>query len=144
MPLRVLGQKGRPGPNDRINIGVIGVGIRGKYQIGNIPPEGRVAAICDWYAPRMDFVLESENSSPYAEILKSFRENDAKECAKFQDYRQMIEKAKLDAVLIATCDHHHVQAAILACQAGLDVYVEKPLSVYIAEGRSVGQCGQEA
>jgi predicted dehydrogenase len=47
----------------------------------------------------------------------------------------MIGTAKLDAVLIAACDHHHVQAAVLACQAGLDVYVEKPLSVTIREGR---------
>src|SRR5438067_1092288 len=56
-------------------------------------------------------------------------------CAKYQDYRKMIAEAKLDAVLITACDHHHVQAAVHACQAGLDVYVEKPLSVTIREGR---------
>jgi predicted dehydrogenase len=57
----------------------------------------------------------------------------------FQDYRRMIDEAKLDAVIIATPDHHHVLAAMRACQAGLDVYVEKPLSLTIAEGRRLVQ-----
>ena len=47
----------------------------------------------------------------------------------------MIDEARLDAVIITTPDHHHVQAAMLACQAGLDVYCEKPLSLTIGEGR---------
>jgi predicted dehydrogenase len=130
-----LGLGGRPGANSRIRIGVIGVGIRGKYQIANIPPDGRVVAVCDWYAPRMDFVLSSEKTSRYAALLSRFRDEDAKACEKYQDYRKLIAEAKLDAVFITACDHHHVQAAVLACQAGLDVYVEKPLSVYIREGR---------
>src|SRR5689334_572068 len=52
VPAHVLGQPGRPGPNGRIAIGVIGIGIRGKYQIANVPPDGRVVAVCDWYTPR--------------------------------------------------------------------------------------------
>lgn len=59
--------------------------------------------------------------------------------ATFQDYRRLLDRAKskdkLDAVIIATPDHHHAQAAILALQAGLDVYLEKPLTVTIREGR---------
>jgi predicted dehydrogenase len=142
VPARVLGQPGKPGPNDRIEIGVIGVGIRGKYQIANVPPQGRVVAVCDWYTPRMDFVLEAETASPYAALLADFRAADAKTCGKFQDYRHLIDqahagKAKLDALMITSCDHHHVHAATLACQAGLDVYVEKPLSVTIREGRAL-------
>src|SRR6476619_6992076 len=65
-PAHVLGHPGRSGPNSRIAIGVIGIGIRGKYQIANVPPDGRVVAVCDWYTPRMDFVLQQENSSRYA------------------------------------------------------------------------------
>ncbi len=137
VPARVLGRPGKPGANDRIQIGVIGVGIRGKYQIANVPPQGQVAAVCDWYAPRMDFALEAETASPYAALLADFRAGDARSCAKFQDYRKLIERAKLDAVMITACDHHHVHAAILACQGGLDVYVEKPVSVTIREGRSL-------
>jgi predicted dehydrogenase len=136
-PAHALGLGGRPGANSRIAIGVVGIGIRGKYQIANIPPDGRVVAVCDWYTPRTDFVLSDEKTSRYAALLTRFREEDAKGCAKFQDYRKMIETAKLDAVFITACDHHHVQAAVLACRAGMDVYVEKPLSVYIKEGRAL-------
>jgi predicted dehydrogenase len=136
-PAYALGLGGRPGANSRIQLGVVGIGIRGKYQIANIPPDGRVVAVCDWFTPRMDFVLSNETTSRYAGLLKRFREEDAKDCAKYQDYRKMIETAKLDAVFITACDHHHVQAAMLACRAGMDVYVEKPLSVYIREGRAL-------
>ncbi len=60
VPSRLLGRPGRPGPNDRIHIGLIGTGIRGKYLIGNLPPEGRIVALCDCYAPRMAFALSNE------------------------------------------------------------------------------------
>jgi predicted dehydrogenase len=142
-PAHALGLGGRPGANDRITIGVIGIGIRGKFQIGNIPPDGRVVAVCDWYTPRMDFVLSNEKASRYAALLQRFRDEDAKGCAKFQDYRTMIETAKLDAVFITACDHHHVQAAMLACRAGMDVYVEKPLSVYVREGRALVEAAKK-
>jgi predicted dehydrogenase len=136
-PAHALGLGGRPGANSRITIGVVGIGIRGKYQIATIPPDGRVVAVCDWYEPRADFVVSNEKTSRYAAMLKRFRDEDAKGCAKFQDYRKMIESEKLDAVFVTACDHHHVQAAALACRAGMDVYVEKPLSVYVREGRAL-------
>ena len=132
---RVLGRSGVPGANDRIKIGVIGIGIRGKCLIGNVPAEGRIAAICDCCVPRMEFALSKETSSRFARPLARFRERDAESCATFQDYRKMLDRAKLDAVIIATCDHHHILAAVLACQAGLDVYLEKPLSLTVREGR---------
>lgn len=137
VPAKLLAGSGEPGPNDRINIGVIGIGIRGKYQIANIPAEGRVAAVCDWYLPRAEFVLSDETSSRYAPLLADFRERDSASCTAYQDYREMIAEADLDAVFITACDHHHCHAGVLACEAGLDVYVEKPLSVYVAEGRAL-------
>ncbi len=81
---RALGAPGRPGANERVHIGVIGVGMRGKYQIANVPSPGRVVAICDWYTPRMDFVLQPEQSSRYSRFLAPFREGDGKSCAKYQ------------------------------------------------------------
>lgn len=137
IPRTVLAQDGRPGANDRISIGVIGIGIRGKYQIANVPPAGRVTAVCDCYAPRMHFALQPETRSRYAALLARFRQEDASGCTAYQDYRELIDDRRIDAVLITACDHHHVQAAILACQAGKDVYVEKPLSVTIREGRAL-------
>ena len=49
----------------------------------------------------------------------------------------MLDRQDLDAVIVCSCDHHHVLASILACQAGKDVYCEKPLSLYIREGRAL-------
>ena len=120
-------------PNDRIRVGVIGTGVRGKYLIGNLPESARVTAICDCAASRMADTLEPKKQ--FVEVLASFRRNDATRCATYQDYRQMMDREKLDAVIIATPDHHHAQAAMLALDAGLDVYLEKPLAVTIREGR---------
>lgn len=128
-PLIVRGKS----PGDTIRIGVIGTGVRGKYLIGNLPEHVRVVAICDCATSRMAETLEPK--TPFAEVLANFRKNDAARCATYQDYRLMLDREKLDAVIIATPDHHHVQAAMLALQADLHVYLEKPISVSIREGR---------
>jgi predicted dehydrogenase len=85
-----------------------------------MPPEGRVTALCDSYRPHVEAVQKTNQHSTFAA---------------YADYRAMIDEVKLDAVVVTTPDHHHVQAAMLACQAGLDVYCEKPLSLTIGEGR---------
>ena len=121
------------GPADRIRIGVIGTGVRGKYLIGNLPKSVRVKAICDCAISRMADTLEPKEE--FAKVLAGFRENEAGRCSTHQDYRRMIDDEKLDAVIIATPDHHHAQAAMLALDAGLDVYLEKPLTATIREGR---------
>jgi predicted dehydrogenase len=123
--------------NNIVRIGVIGTGVRGKYLIGNLPPSVTVGAICDCASLRIASVMESQGE--FAKVLAHFTQADAAKCATFQDYRRLLDRArakdKLDAVIIATPDHHHAQAAILALQAGLDVYLEKPLTVTIREGR---------
>jgi hypothetical protein len=137
VPSNVLGRAGEPSANERIRIGVIGLGVRGKYLIGNLPEAARVAAICDCADWKMTETLRPKRR--FAEILARFRERDADRCATYQDYRRMLDKEKLNAVIVATPDHHHVLAATLACNAGLDVYVEKPLSLTIAEGRHLAE-----
>lgn len=122
-----------PGANEQIRVGVIGTGVRGKYLIGNLPEQARVTAICDCATSRLASTLEPTRA--FAGVLSRFREQDAERCQTYQDYRQLIDNGQLDAVIIATPDHHHVQAAMLALQAGLHVYLEKPLSVCIGEGR---------
>jgi predicted dehydrogenase len=131
-----LGTQGGTGANDRVHIGLIGTGIRGKYLIASMPDEGRVVAICDCHLPRTADTLEPRKKR-HAKLLARFRERDAGRCTAYQDYRRMLDEAELDAVMIATPDHHHVLAAMLACQRGLDLYVEKPLSLTIAEGRAL-------
>jgi len=122
------------GANERINVGVVGTGARGKYLIANLPPSVRVIAICDCANSRIAGTLQPKE--PFKTLLSRFRERDAARCATYQDYRRVFDRrAKLDAVIIATPDHHHALAATQALQAGLDVYLEKPLTVTIAEGR---------
>ena len=55
----------------------------------------------------------------------------------YDDYRKLFQRKDLTAVIVCPCDHHHVLAGILACQAGLDLYIEKPMSFYFAEGRAL-------
>lgn len=129
-----LGAGNTLGANERINVGVIGCGVRGKFLIANLPAPARVVAVCDCSLERVAGTLEPR-SKPFSEILAPFRDGDARRCRSYQDYRQLFDRERLDAVIIATPDHHHVLAAMLACQAGLDVYLEKPLSVSVLEGR---------
>ena len=135
VPQRARGAAGRPGANDRLRIGVIGVGIRGKYLIANLPPEGQVVAVCDCHLPRVADTFQARGR--FRQLLARFRDGDARSCRSHQDYRKMLDREKPDAVIIATPDHHHVLAAMLVLQAGLDVYVEKALSLTIAEGRKL-------
>lgn len=121
------------GANDRIRVGVIGTGVRGKYLIGNLPKEAEVIAICDCSEMRMGTTLNP--ASRFQTVLADFSEHAESRCSTWQDYRKMLDSVSLDAVIIATPDHHHVQAACLALLAGLDVYLEKPLSISISEGR---------
>lgn len=136
IPRHVLGGPGRTAANERIQIGVIGCGVRGKYLIGNLPQSARVISLCDCATRRIDDTLHPKGA--FSGVLQTFAETDASACSLYQDYRRMIaEETSLDAVMIATPDHHHALATILACQTGLDVYVEKPLSVTIGEGKAM-------
>jgi predicted dehydrogenase len=124
VPRHVLGFAGTPGANEQIVVGVIGVGVRGKQLIRNIkklPGKGRVAAICDCDARKVTETLQEHRA----------------EWKTYEDYRRLLEQKGLDGVMICTPHHQHVLPAMLACQAGLDVYVEKPLSNYVNEGRAL-------
>lgn len=137
VPSATMGAPGRAGPKDRVLIGVIGTGIRGKHLIGNVPDEGRVVAVCDCYLPRTADTLQPKGR--YRAVLGRFQERDAESCTAYQDFRRLLDHRPLDAVMIATPDHNHVLPAVLACQRGLHLYVEKPLSLYIAEGRILAE-----
>ncbi len=121
VPRHVLGLAGTAGANERIVLGIVGMGVRGDQLALNVPASGRVAAICDADA-RKTAAATAKHKADW-QI--------------YQDYRKLIERQDLDAVMVAACDHHHVLASILACQAGKDVYCEKPLSLYIREGRAL-------
>ena len=104
------------GANDRIGIGYIGVGRRG-LQLMGLPKEGQMVAVADIHRKRAEEVAQKRQCRPY------------------QEYRKLLECKDVDAVFVATPDHWHVLSSIHACQAGKDVYCEKPLSLTIREGR---------
>ena len=111
------------GANDRVGIGFIGYGLIGKQHITNFKksfPDVDRVAICDVYKPRLEeglAYLESPNAKAYS------------------DFRQMYENKDIDGVVVASPDHWHAMLTIMACAAGKDVYVEKPLTVFIDEGK---------
>ena len=105
------------GANDRIGIAGIGPGRQGRGLLG--VPGGRLVAVADVNLPRAQAVAQKTK------------------CKAFQDYRKMLELKDIDAVVIATPDHWHALCAIHACQAGKDVYVEKPMTLTIREGRKM-------
>ncbi len=119
IPARVLGREGGPSANEQIIIGVIGTGGRANQLIDQVPPPGRIVAAADCYLQRATDSAKRRNAK----------------WAVYQDYRQMFDKEKLDAVIVGTPDHARTLPCIRAVQAGLDVYAEKPLTVYIREGR---------
>ncbi len=109
------------GANQRVRLGVIGVGNRGT-QVSKAflaHKDVELVAVCDVYQPYLN------------RAVSTF----APKATKFADFRKMLERKDIDAVLIATPDHWHALQTIMACRAGKDVYVEKPLSITIHEGR---------
>lgn len=128
------------GANEKIRIGFIGVGNRGTKLLHLFMQNENVeiAALCDVYKP---YTERDKNlvASRYLDIGKvpNMGENFSNKVAKFTDFRKMLEMKDLDAVCIATPDHWHAIQTIQSIQAGLDVYVEKPLTNTIKEGRAM-------
>ena len=125
VPSYVLGAPGRLGANDRIRVGFIGAGGRARHLMTaeRLSDNGDIVAIADCFLPQCG---EAAKNLPNADKIRLY-----------QDYRQMLEKEKLDAVFVPTTTHARVLIAITAMQAGLDVYAEKPVCLTIAEGRSL-------
>jgi predicted dehydrogenase len=117
--------KNVPGANDRVRVGFIGIGLIGKRHLLDFlaMPDAEVAAISEVYDPRLE-----EGIATAAE--KQGRKPDG-----FKDFRRMYERKDIDAIVVSTPDHWHTLLTIMACAAGKDVYVEKPLTLFVREGR---------
>ena len=112
------------GANDRLNIGLIGCGGRGRG----------VARTMRDSSPNVAYTAVADVYKTNAETARQWAGGDAKS---FQDFRKLLELKDVDAVHIATPDHWHAIVAVLACQAGKNVYVEKPTSLTVREGRAM-------
>ena len=110
------------GANDRIRVGIIGPGGRGRYLMGEFKEFGAdLAAVCDVY---------TAESGSRPEDCQSRAES-------YKDYRKLLDNKSLDAVIVSTPDHWHAKMVIDAVNAGKDVYVEKPMAHKIEEGFAV-------
>jgi len=119
------------GANDRIQVAAIGVGGRGTYVSGVFHKVGQdtnkcaVVAVCDVYQKRV-----SQNKDRY-------------KCDGTLDYREIIARKDVDAVIVATPDHWHARIALEAMDAGKDVYLEKPMCHTIEEARQLSDTVKE-
>jgi predicted dehydrogenase len=109
------------GANDRVGMGYIGLGNRGDQVHDAFLEHGdaQTAAVCDLRDDYLDFAVRKSRATP----------------ARYKDYKKLLEDRNVDAVVIATPDHWHALMFIDACNAAKDVYVEKPLSLTVVEGR---------
>jgi len=109
------------GANERINVGLIGFGLIGRFHLAALKeqPDVQVTAVCDVHQGRVAqaAAMAGGNSAQYG------------------DFRKLLEDKNVDAVYVTTPDHWHALMTMMACAAGKDVYVEKPLTLFVREGR---------
>jgi predicted dehydrogenase len=115
LPRRVFGA------NDRIRVGVIGAGGRANLLMDQLPPGAEIVAVADCFPKRADEAASKRKAN----------------WSIHKDHRALLDLKDIDGVIVATADHQRVLCSIHACQAGKDVYAEKPLTLYIAEGRAL-------
>jgi predicted dehydrogenase len=120
------------GSNDRVRIGIAGLRIKGAYHIDvfRAMDDVQVAAICD-----VDSDILAREAAKFTSAGGSVKT--------FSDYRRMLESPDIDAVVVSTPNHWHSLMGIWACQAGKDVYVEKPVSHSVWEGRQLVRAAQK-
>ena len=125
IPASALGKDAGAAPSERIVLGAIGIGPRGRHVLSCLIAEKDVqfVAICDVQRSRRQAVKDMADAR-YGN----------KDCAMYRDMFELLARPDIDAVLIATGDHWHALASILAARAGKDVYSEKPC------GLTIGQC----
>ncbi len=129
------------GANDRINMGFIGIGNRGTLLLNLFMKEKncKVAALSDVYQPYLDRNRNAVDPRilSFCKQVPKMEERFDSAPQKYPDYRHLLDNKDIDAVCIATPDHWHALQTIDAMSAGKDVYVEKPLTATLVEGRKM-------
>ncbi|MBM4018004.1 MAG: Gfo/Idh/MocA family oxidoreductase [Planctomycetes bacterium] len=136
LPASSRGADGRTAPSGRVGLGLIGVGRQGT--LANLRTflsyeDVQVLAVCDVDAWR----LENARRMVDEKYPASGRAGAAGPCAACSDFREVLGRADIDAVMISTPDHWHVPMALAAARAGKDIALEKPLTLCVAEGRAL-------
>ncbi len=129
---RALGREDRAAASDRLTLGFIGVGKQNLGHLNNYVkrPEVQVVAVCD-----VDTTRREEARSRVEKKYGDGQRSEFKGCAVYNDFRELLARDDIDAVVIATPDHWHAIPVIEACKAKKDIYCEKPLSLTIHEAK---------
>ena len=124
IPAAALGRGGAVAPSEKTVLGAIGIGPRGRYVLGCMlhEPDVQFVAICDVQADRRRHVKAMADGK-YGN----------KDCVMYRDMFDLLARKDIDAVLVATGDHWHALASILAAKEGKDVYSEKPCGITIGD-----------
>ncbi len=123
------------GPNERINLGFIGVGVMGRGHLNAFlgMSDVQVVAVCDVVKERRDDSLKRVESR----YGKQRGTEKYQGCTAYTDFRELLARKDIDAVVISTPDHWHALPCVLAARAGKDIYCEKPLTRTVGEGRII-------
>ena len=129
------------GPNNRINLGFIGIGMMGRGHLQSfLGNRGvQVVAVSDVHRVRLQDALERVHRA-YGADRKA---GTYRGCASYNDFRELLERRDIDAVVISTPDHWHAIPAILAARSRKDIYCEKPLSLTIYEARAMARAARD-
>ena len=124
IPASALGKNGAVAPSNRIVLGAIGIGPRGRYVLGCMlnEPDVQFVAICDVQESRRKHVKDMAD--------KKYGNTD---CVMYRDMFELLGRKDIDSVLVATGDHWHALASILSAKAGKDVYSEKPCGITMGD-----------
>lgn len=135
VPRHVLGGVGYTAPSDMLSLGFIGCGKQA-FGLKNAflnTGEAQIIAACDVYGHKLNAFTDQVNKYYADKAGKA----DYKSCKSYDDFRQILDRKDVDAVVIVTPDHWHAAMAVRAAEAGKDIYCEKPLSLTVAEGRAM-------
>ncbi len=124
IPASALGREGKVAPSNRIAVGCIGNGPQGRGVMNGFlaQPDAQVVAVCDVKRDQLELAR--------AQVNQRYQNSD---CATYGDFRELLARKDIDAVLIATPDHWHVHVAVAAARTGKDMYLEKPMGLSLAE-----------
>ncbi|MDQ2730133.1 MAG: Gfo/Idh/MocA family oxidoreductase, partial [Armatimonadota bacterium] len=128
IPASALGKSGRPAPSNRIVMGCIGLGGQGSGNMGSFlgNPDVQIVAVCD---------VDKNHLAGAKNTVDQHYGNTG--CTAYSDFRELLSRDDIDAISLATPDHWHAVPAIMALDAGMDVYGEKPISHCLMEGRAM-------
>ena len=131
--LALSGRLATAAPSERVRVAVIGVRGRGAELARNFAgtEHARVVALCD---------IDDE---AFAKPVKAVEEVAGKAPRTEKDFRRLLDDKEIDAIAVATPDHWHALIAVMGCQAGKDVYVEKPVSHNVVEGRRIVEAARK-